>query len=268
MPFSFLKAETVLWSTAGLFVFLFVITVGVQFFDKRWIFGESVWAKPLKFDIALAIHFATLAIVVGALSEPYRSSSLLLAVALAAFVSAGFEITYMVVQAARQQASHFNLSTPLYAAMYALMALGAVVITGAAGIVGVAAWLHSAARLSNTLRTAVAIGLIGGTVLTLIVAFRMGAALNHHVGVESAGAARVPIVGWSRTVGDLRVPHFFATHMMQAVPIAGLVIERIASGAVAISLVWLFAAIWSSLTWFLFSRALAGQPFVGPAAIP
>lgn len=256
------QTEIVLWGTAALLAALFAITLGIQIFDNRLIANESVWAKPLKFYLALAIHFATLALIVGALSAPYRTGTLLFVVSLVAAASAGFEMTYMVVQAARQQASHFNLSTPFHAAMYVLMALGAVVIVGAAGIVGIIACLDDAARLTDTLRTAAAIGLIGGTALTLIVAFRMGAGLNHHIGTESLGAARVPLTGWSRTVGDLRVPHFFATHMMQAVPVAGLAIERIASGAGALALVWLFAVAWGAFTWFTFDRALAGQSVV------
>ena len=49
--------------------------------------------------------------------------------------------------------------------------------------------------------------------------------------------------------------------MMQALPIAGLAIERLASGPIALALIWSFAAIWSSLTVYALNRALAGQPF-------
>ena len=132
----------------------------------------------------------------------------------------------------------------------------------AAGVVGLAVWLDKASSVGSVLRTAIALGLIGGTVLTLIVAFRMGAALSHHVGIEEANAARVPFFGWSRTVGDLRVPHFLATHMMQVLPIAGLAIERFASGPIALVLIWIIAAVWSTLTAYAFNRALAGQPFL------
>jgi hypothetical protein len=210
----------------------------------------------------LAIHFATLALATSTLSQPYRVSPLLLTVAIAGIASAGFELVYMTVQAARLQTSHFNLSTPFYATMYALMAIGAVIITAAAGAVGLAVWLDKASSVSSVLRTAVALGLTGGTVLTLVVAFRMGAALSHHVGIEGANASRVPLLGWSRTVGDLRVPHFLATHMMQALPLAGLATERLASGPIALALIWIFAAGWSLLTVYAFNRALAGQPLL------
>jgi hypothetical protein len=176
--------------------------------------------------------------------------------------SAVFEIAYMMIQAARQQASHFNLSTPLYQTMYVLMATGAVFITAAAAVVGAIAWFDSGASLGPATRIAIAAGLIGGTLLTLVIAFRMGGALNHHVGIEPAGAARFPLTGWSMSVGDLRVPHFFATHMMQTIPLAGLVADRVFPSQAAIIVAWLVAAAWTALTLRLFQQALAGVPLL------
>jgi len=262
MDHSFARTETIYWAAVGALVVLFAFILGLQLFDKRMVGGESNWTKPLKFHLALAVHFATLALATSTLGDSYRASPLLLAVAVAAVASAGFELAYMTVQAARLQMSHFNRSTPFHTVMYALMAVGAVLITMAAGVVGLAVWLDKASSVGSVLRTAIALGLIGGTVLTLIVAFRMGAALSHHVGIEEANAARVPFFGWSRTVGDLRVPHFLATHMMQVLPIAGLAIERVASGPIALALIWIIAAVWSTLTAYAFNRALAGQPFL------
>jgi hypothetical protein len=262
MDHSFARTETIYWAAVGALVVLFALVLGLQLFDKRMVGGESNWTKPLKFHLALAVHFATLALATSTLGDSYRASPLLLAVAVAAVASAGFELAYMTVQAARLQMSHFNRSTPFHTVMYALMAVGAVLITLAAGVVGLAVWLDKASSVGSVLRTAIALGLIGGTVLTLIVAFRMGAALSHHVGIEEANAARVPFFGWSRTVGDLRVPHFLATHMMQVLPIAGLAIERVASGPIALALIWIIAAVWSTLTAYAFNRALAGQPFL------
>jgi hypothetical protein len=262
MDHSFARTETIYWAAVGALVVLFALVLGLQLFDKRMVGGESNWTKPLKFHLALAVHFATLALATSTLGDSYRASPLLLAVAVAAVASAGFELAYMTVQAARLQMSHFNRSTPFHTVMYALMAVGAVLITMAAGVVGLAVWLDKASSVGSVLRTAIALGLIGGTVLTLIVAFRMGAALSHHVGIGEANAARVPFFGWSRTVGDLRVPHFLATHMMQVLPIAGLAIERVASGPLALGLIWIIAAVWSTLTAYAFNRALAGQPFL------
>ena len=41
----------------------------------------------------------------------------------------GFEIIYIALQASKGQESHFNVSTPLYAALFSLMAIAASVVT-------------------------------------------------------------------------------------------------------------------------------------------
>jgi len=43
---------------------------------------------------------------------------------------------------------------------------------------------------------------------------------GHWVGGLQTDAGGVPIFGWSRSGGDLRVAHFFGLHLMQALPIA------------------------------------------------
>ena len=173
----FARTQAIYWVAAVAFCLFFAVIIGFLLFDKRQIATESVWAKPLKFSLALAIHFATLALATSALSPEYRASSTLWTVSIAAVSSAVFEFTYIAVQAARSQTSHFNLSTPFYATMYSLMAAGAIVITAAAGAVGVAVWSDDASAFGAVLRHAVTLGLIGGTILTLIVAFRMGSML-------------------------------------------------------------------------------------------
>jgi hypothetical protein len=61
-------------------------------------------------------------------------------------------------------------------------------------------------------------------------------------------------------VGDLRPAHFFATHMMQAVPLAGVLAARVMPGTAAIIAVLVFALLWSALVWITFQEALAGSP--------
>jgi hypothetical protein len=252
-----------LWSiTVVSFLALLAMTVAAWLLDRRLIDGASVWAKPAKFELSLALHFATLALIVGRLDESWRQSQVLWSIAAASVACTVFEMAYIVLQASRQQASHFNLGTPLLKAMYAFMAAGAVVITAAAAAVGVAALLDDAARLGAATRLGIGLGLICGTLLTLIVAFRMGGALSHHVGIEPAGAPRMPITGWSLAVGDRRVPHFFATHMMQVVPFAGLGFDTLLGRRAAVAAVCLFAMGWAALTVALFQQANAGLPIV------
>ncbi|MDH8660866.1 hypothetical protein QIH25_28370, partial [Klebsiella pneumoniae] len=70
----------------------------------------SVWAKPLKFEASLAIHFATLALSLSAVDLSAKWGKVLFAVAVSSVGATTFEMIYILIQAARQQASHFNLS--------------------------------------------------------------------------------------------------------------------------------------------------------------
>jgi hypothetical protein len=219
--------------------------------------------KPLKFQLAVALHLATFAWAAGRLGDGWRKGWLLRAVLLLAIVSALFEVAYIMVQAGLQQASHFNVATRFHAAMYAAMAVGAVVLTTAAGAIGLMVAIDGRVQMGPGLRHAVALGLVGGTVLTLIIAFEMGGRLTHHVGTPPQPESRWPVFGWSRDVGDLRPPHFFATHMMQAVPLLGWLADRALPSPAALVAAWAVAAIWAAVTWYLFHEALAGRPPLG-----
>ena len=41
----------------------------------------------------------------------------------------GFEIIYIAIQAGKGQLSHYNMSTPVYATLYSMMALAASLVT-------------------------------------------------------------------------------------------------------------------------------------------
>lgn len=254
-------AEPLWWASAAIFLAAFLAMWLATAFDQRLYDGATLWAKPMKFALATAVHFATLAAVVRYLGPGWQASQLLLWVAAASIFVAFVEVGYIAVQAARQMPSHFNTSTPLYAAIYSLMAAGAVILVVASGVVGWAVAVDgSSNNLSPPVRLAVTIGLIGGTVLTLITAFRLGGNMSHHIGVEATGAVRMALTGWSLTVGDLRPAHFFATHMMQAVPLAGIVAARLLPMGVATAAVIAFALAWTALTLGSFQVALAGKP--------
>lgn len=254
-------AEQLWWIATAVFFLSFLVMWLVSLGDGRQLDGATVWAKPMKFALSAALHFATLAIVTHSLSADWKNGNILVILAVASVIVGVGEVGYIAFQADRLQASHFNISTPFYTAMYSLMAFGAVVLVAASGAVGIAAALDGNASLSAPVRLAIAIGLIAGTVLTLITASRLGSNMSHHVGVEAAEALRMPITGWSLTVGDLRPAHFFATHMMQSVPLVGVIAAWLLPSGVAIAAILLFAALWTALTLMLFSVGLSGQPF-------
>ena len=259
-------AERIWVWTAIAFALAFVVVLALAAADSRHINGESVWAKPSKFALATAIHYATLAAVVHFLGPEWRLARWLEVIAIASVLFAVFEVGYIAIQAGRAMPSHFNTDTPFYAAMYSLMAFGAVMVLLPALPVGIGALVDPAASLSMPLRLACAIGLVGGAVLTFIVAFRLGGNGSHFVGTITNDMRAMPLTGWSLTIGDLRPAHFFALHMMQVVPVAGLVLVRIFEDRLASFAVAGFALAWAAICISAFTTALAGRPFPYAAA--
>ncbi len=254
-----LTAEGLLWWLVVLMGGAFVATLVAHALDSRTIDGvQNVWSKPLKFELSLALHAATLALAISLLSPEARADRLIMLAAIACCAATVFELGYIAIQAARQEASHFNVGTPVTRLLYGMMAFGAVVLVGAAAVVGVVMLFDNGSRIPPALRLGIAAGFVGGAILTLITAFTIGARLSPFVGAPP-GFNRLPITGWSLAGGDLRISHFLATHMMQAVPLAALILGRAASPAFAISGTFLFAAIWSGWIIFEFRTALNGE---------
>ena len=123
------SASPLLARTAIAFAVLFLAVYALTFFDARLLYGVSVWEKPSKFFLSLAIHMATLAWGISLLPvETQRSRRVRIATYLF-FASAVFELAYMLFQAARGEASHFNRTTPFHDMLYMLMGVGAVTLT-------------------------------------------------------------------------------------------------------------------------------------------
>ena len=82
------------------------------------------------------------------------------------------------------------------------------------------------------------------------------------VGGLRTDATGLPIFGWSTTGGDLRVPHFSATHRLQVLPLVGWIADRSRRKA-ARRWVWL-ALIAAALAVLATGwQALQGRPFFG-----
>jgi hypothetical protein len=240
-----------------------VLTLLLTHFDVREFQGVSVWLKPWKFQLSTGAYLLTLGLFMVWLPAQARNTWPAKYVAWIAVVSSIFEVAYISWQAVLGEASHFNTSTPLHAAMYTLMGVGAVLLTSAAGVLGVYIGRAKEYRLPYPLKLAIVLGLISTFVLgTGFGGYLGGSSTGHWVGGALTDAGGLPLVQWSRTGGDLRVAHFFGIHAMHFIPaFAGLLAILQIPPLWATRSVWGFSALFAGGTVWTFVQALNGHPF-------
>lgn len=244
-----------------------LILIGVaRAFDARVIGDDSVWLKPAKFALASGIYAASIGWVLERVTIMRRFRQ-----AMAGSISAVIfiEVALISVQAARGTTSHFNVSTPLDAALFQIMGISIVTLLLAS--IGVLVILlrqqFDAPIYAAAIRTGLAISLVGaamGGVMTRstpqqMSAFKAGKTVAivgaHTVGAPDGGAG-LPGVGWSRRAGDLRVPHFFGLHALQFVPLLALWVAR------RVRHVYVISGAYLSIVLLLFWQAMRGVPLL------
>jgi hypothetical protein len=258
------SAPPLFWAGVAMLL-LSLVTLGLTFFDAREFQGVSVWLKPWKFQVSTGAYFLTLALFMAWLPEAALRTWAVRYVVWAALVSGLFEVVYISWQAALGQASHFNVSTPVHAALYTAMGVMAVVLTSTSAVLGAVIARSPAYKLPSALKLAVVLGLASTFVLGTGFGGYLGSQpTGHWVGGAMTDVGGLPLVKWSRTGGDLRVAHFFGIHAMHFIPaFAWLVVWLRAPQRWVTAAVWSFSflfAVWATWT---FVQAVRGQPFVG-----
>lgn len=205
------RGDAVLMLFASLLIAaLLPMAVGLAF-DERTLRGASVWLKPMKFALSLAVLAWTTAFFASHVHACRRRA---LAVVRWTLIGAAlFEIGYIALQAALGEGSHYNVGDPLHGALYSLMGLGALLLTGTQARL---AWLvarHARPGLDPSYRLAVVVG--------LAFAFVLGTASGVPLSMlQPPDASALPLVGW-HLWGDLRPAHFVGLHAEQALPLLG-----------------------------------------------
>ena len=97
--------------------------------DGRTLMEVNVWIKPLKFSLALVVYLATLAWFAGWLPPGTTGRLWYRVFAAAVLFCVAAEMVWIAGAAANGIGSHFNLSTPLMAAVYPLMGVLAIFLT-------------------------------------------------------------------------------------------------------------------------------------------
>jgi hypothetical protein len=252
----------------------------LQALDPRQLAGASLWLKPIKFGISIAIASFTVALLLRAIELPERARRWIVAVF--AWLT-GLELVIITGQAARGVASHFNNSTWLDRGLFAVMGIAIGIVTIAMARLAVYAWRtrFADAALGSGVRIGLVVMVLGSSVAFLMprptpaqleslqAGLETPAIGAHTVGAPDDSGSGLPLTRWSTAGGDLRVPHFIGLHALQLLPLIGFALGRRLRGtpALALSLTRHAGFAYFGLMLTTLVQALRGQPVLAPDAL-
>jgi hypothetical protein len=254
------RRQPQLAAVAGLFLLAAIPCLIAMMVDARTVNDVSSWIKPTKFFVSLALYFATLAWYFGYLPQSAQRSYAGRFVIWAAIIAGTLEMTWLVAAATNGVPAHFNREG-VWATAYSLAGVGAVTLMIAVLVQGVQLARDRLVRLAPAFRLSLVLAAILSFTATVLIAMTMASGDGHWVGGVRSDAGGLPLLGWSRTGGDLRVAHFWALHAHQLIPLAGWLVVR--SGMRwQRSAVLAFTVAYVGLITFTFMQALQRQPFI------
>ena len=220
--------------------------------DDRTLRGANVWLKPMKFALSIALLALTTAWYVGHLPAEQRASRAIDWIVGLLIGAGSFELAYITVQAALGQGSHYNVGDALHGSLYALMGIGAIVLTATQPLLAWQLYRHPDPSLPAAYRRAVLIGLV----LTFVLGAGSGGLLSSLQ--PPSGGAALPLLGWSLGGGDLRPAHFVGIHAEQVLPVMAFVTATI-NVRRAKTVMWATTVAYSALFAGLMTWGLAGH---------
>ncbi|MDX2063404.1 MAG: hypothetical protein SFY70_10120 [Bacteroidia bacterium] len=256
--FTHFWARSPLLTQAGLGLLVIgLLLIPVAFLDSRVITGQSAWIKPIKFAFSGGIFLLTVAWLLGDFTLPVRYRRLL---EWSFLLVMWVEVVLIAIQASRGIPSHYNITTPLNAAIFGTMGAAIFFNTFLVALVAVAYLvpLWGGGSLPVAYRWAVAGALLlvifSGWVGTQMVAHR-----GHTIGAPDDGPG-LPLLGWSTTGGDLRWAHFLGLHGLQLVLLSWHLLRALPTARVGVTVGLLVVV--SGLTVASYVQALQGKPVV------
>lgn len=222
--------------------------------DDRVVREVNVWAKPMKFMAATAGLALTTAVFLALLPAHARAQRSVQLMVWVLVLTSAFEVSYITLQGALGNGSHYNVSHPLLAVMFGLMALAAVGLTATQGYL---AWVVKQHGLTWGEPVFVQ-SVVWGLALTFVLATVSGFVLG---GQQPPPGQGLPLVGWHLSGGDARPAHFLGVHANQLLPLLGFALMQVRGFTPRAALGTLYAGValyvlaWAWLT----ASALAGR---------
>jgi hypothetical protein len=267
------RASRPLTATGIIMLAALAASAAAMALDHRAILGAPAWLKPAKFAISIAIYVLTLAWIFTHLPDRRRLAAIVGWVTALVLV---VELAIIDLQAARGVTSHFNVGTPLDAALFEIMGTAILLLWVTSIVLTVVLFRHHFAdgAFGWALRLGMLVTVLGqatGGLMTTPTRAQLTAARTAPMTVSGAhtvggpdGGAGVPLTGWSREHGDIRVAHFVGLHAVQILPLAVWLIGPLGSAVRRRRAVFVAAAVYAALFGILLAQALSGQPLLAP----
>lgn len=234
----------------GLFcVILSIVCIILTKTTTTQVHGVNAWFKPFKFAVSIGLYSWTMAWYCDYLSDFNVTPFNWIVITLF-----GIELIYIVFQASKGQLSHFNISTPTYSFLYSLMGIIAVLVTLYTAYIGLLFFTQSFPDLPSYYVWSIRLSIL----IFIVFSFEgglMGSRMNHSVGALNDNS-NWWLVGWSKTVGDLRVSHFIGMHALQLLPLLSFYIFKNTKATIVISILY---GLLATLT---LVQALNGKPII------
>jgi hypothetical protein len=266
-----LKHTKSLFWLAVICVVVAVALIPLWILDSRELLGVSVWEKPIKFYISVAIFSFTYSWLSSFLTRGGRWVKL---TGLVIAVSLAVENILILAVASNGETSHFNVSTPTAIAIWSIMATFISIVLFSTIFISLMILFQKQQEFN--LKLALALGSIN-TAVGMGLAYLMtwptatqlanyqGIAGAHAVGVSDGGPG-LPFLGWSTVAGDLRVGHFFGLHSIQVSAIL-LAISLMLPLAFRIPLIVVGNMTWLGFVGIVTWQSLRAEPFASPSAL-
>lgn len=212
------------------------------------VLGIDAWIKPAKFFFSVWIFCWTIGWYLFYLKVPRK----VLYYSWMTVIVMSFELIVITWQASNGRLSHFNISTPLYSALFNAMGGAIMVLTIWTAYMNYLFFKKKDFDLKPSYLWGIRIGILFFIIFSLEGGV-MAALLRHTIG-DIDGGPGLPFLNWSRQHGDLRTSHFFGIHSLQIIPLVGYFLANTKRQ------VFLFAALYFIWVVVLLLQALYGVP--------
>ena len=222
--------------------------LALTYFTNTKVYHVNAWYKPFKFAVSTWLFAWAMAWYCS-----YLPSFNITLFNWSTIILLGFEIVYIAFQASKGQSSHYNVSTPVYSALFSLMALAATLVTIYTAYVGLLFWTNKFPDLPMYYLWAIRLGILIFVVFSFE-GFAMGSRMSHTLGAVNDNSD-LWILGWSKTFGDLRIAHFVGMHALQILPLLSFYVFKNVTATIAMSVLYGMLAVYTLV------QALQGHSF-------